>query len=205
MRAIKAVLVVAGAVKRVDPEMAEEVILLRAVRDMSIPKLVAPDVPLFDALCGDLFPGVEMPPVDYGDLLSAIKDGLTSQGLQHNPTVILKIIQTFEAKACRHGNMLVGRTMTGKSTAWKTLQMAHNALKKAGKPTWEKVHTYVVNPKAFSLDELFGGYNLVTREWTDGTLSNCMREACADEKPDWKWVLMDGPVDTLWIESMNTV
>ena len=205
MRAIKAVLVVAGAVKRVDPEMAEEVILLRAVRDMSIPKLVGPDVPLFNALCGDLFPGVEMPAVDYGDLLTAIKDDLTANGLQHNATVILKIIQTYEANACRHGNMLVGRTMTGKTTAWKTLMAAHNILKKANKPNWEKVHVYVVNPKAFSLDELFGGYNLVTREWTDGTLSNCMREACADEKPDWKWIMMDGPVDTLWIESMNTV
>ena len=32
-----------------------------------------------------------------------------------------------------------------------------------------------------------------------------MREVCADEKPDEKWLLMDGPVDTLWIESMNTV
>ena len=205
MRAIKAVLVVAGAVKRVEPEMPEEVILLRAVRDMSIPKLVGPDVPLFNALCGDLFPGVEMPVVDYGEFLAHIKDGLTSQGLQHNDNIILKIIQTYEANACRHGNMLVGRTMTGKSTAWRTLQMAHNSLKKAGIATWEKVVTYCLNPKAFSLDELFGGYNLVTREWTDGTLSNCMREACADEKMDWKWLLLDGPVDTLWIESMNTV
>lgn len=31
-----------------------------------------------------------------------------------------------------------------------------------------------------------------------------MRDVCADEKPDEKWLLMDGPVDTLWIESMNT-
>ena len=205
MRAIKAVLVVAGATKRNDPEMSEEVILLRAVRDMSLPKLVGPDVPLFNALCGDLFPGVEMPTIDYGELLGAIKESLTENGLQHNPNLILKVIQTFEAKACRHGNMLVGRTMTGKTTAWKTLQAAHGILKKNAKPGWEKVIVYCVNPKAFSLGELFGEYNLVTREWTDGTLSNCMREACADEKPDLKWVLMDGPVDTLWIESMNTV
>ena len=32
-----------------------------------------------------------------------------------------------------------------------------------------------------------------------------MRQTCADEKPDQKWLVFDGPVDTLWIESMNSV
>ena len=32
-----------------------------------------------------------------------------------------------------------------------------------------------------------------------------MRIACNDEKPDEKWIVFDGPVDTLWIESMNSV
>ena len=27
----------------------------------------------------------------------------------------------------------------------------------------------------------------------------------ADERPEEKWILFDSPVDTLWIESMNSV
>lgn len=32
-----------------------------------------------------------------------------------------------------------------------------------------------------------------------------MRTVCKDESQDQKWILFDGPVDTLWIESMNTL
>ena len=58
------------------------------------------------------------------------------------------------------------------------------------------------------------GYNLVlrfyldylsTNEWTDGVLSAVMRKTCSEDSPDEKWILFDGPVDTLWIESMNSV
>eukprot|EP00116_Pleurobrachia_bachei_P017394 sb/3477656/ len=32
-----------------------------------------------------------------------------------------------------------------------------------------------------------------------------MRKTCSEEGLDEKWILFDGPVDTLWIESMNSV
>lgn len=33
----------------------------------------------------------------------------------------------------------------------------------------------------------------------------CLFPFFQDEKPDEKWIVFDGPVDTLWIESMNSV
>ena len=41
-------------------------------------------------------------------------------------------------------------------------------------------------------------------QWCDGILSNVLKRICL-EKIEQKWMILDGPVDTLWIESLNSV
>jgi len=64
---------------------------------------------------------------------------------------------------------------------------------------------HVINPLALSNNELYGSFDEGTHEWQDGVLARIMRTLCKDDSPDQKWILFDGPVDTLWIESMNTL
>ena len=45
----------------------------------------------------------------------------------------------------------------------------------------------------------------MTKEWTDGILANMVRELIKDNSTCRHWVIFDGPVDAMWIESMNTV
>jgi dynein heavy chain len=68
MRAVKSVLVMAGQVKRSNPKSPEDEVLIRAMRDSNIPKFIKEDLPLFNAIIRDLFPGSEVP--DLGCLKS---------------------------------------------------------------------------------------------------------------------------------------
>ena len=47
MRAVKSVLVMAGALKRSNPNLNEDVVLIRALRDSNLPKFLADDAVLF--------------------------------------------------------------------------------------------------------------------------------------------------------------
>jgi dynein heavy chain len=58
LRPIKSVLVQAGFLKRTYPDMPEDAVLMRALRDMNMPKFVFEDEPLFKGLLQDLFPGL---------------------------------------------------------------------------------------------------------------------------------------------------
>merc|ERR1719387_946409 len=82
LRNIKSVLGCAGNIKRSSDDIPEPNIVMKAINDMNFPKWVAQDVPLYVALLGDVFPGLELPTPSYGALESAIKKSLTDHGLQ---------------------------------------------------------------------------------------------------------------------------
>jgi len=74
MRALKAILVAGGDLKRKLPMVAEEKLMLQALKNVNTPKFTANDVPLFNSIITDLFPGVETPKKDFGRMLEKMKE-----------------------------------------------------------------------------------------------------------------------------------
>jgi len=93
MRAIKSVLNASGAIKRQRPDLDEFSVIIKAIRDMNLPKFLAEDVVLFDNLFLDLFPGCDEPEQDSDALQIAIEDSLKVKGLQLQENIIVKILQ----------------------------------------------------------------------------------------------------------------
>jgi len=208
MRAVKSVLVMAGSLKRSNPDLPEDVVLIRAMRDSNLPKFLADDVELFQNIIHDLFPSVTVPDQDHGVLEKAILDVLQERGLQCPERYVTKVIQLYDTMDVRFGVVLVGPSGVGKSECYRTLQGALTHLRtnlKSKIDAHQVTHTYPFNPKCITMGELYGQYNNLTGEWMDGLGSTLIRSAVADTSPDKKWVVFDGPIDTMWIENMNTV
>ena len=207
MRAVKSVLVMAGQGKRSAPDLTEDAVLIRAMRDSNVPKFLVDDLPLFAAIVSDLFPGVHVPFNDSGALQTEIVAQLAKSSLQEVPAYTVKILQLYETFQVRFGAVLTGTTMSGKTTAYRTLAAALTQLKADGhkNENFQTVHFTVLNPKCITMGELYGEFNPMTQEWTDGLASTIIRSYVSDETDDKKWTVFDGPIDALWIENMNTV
>ncbi|XP_075981627.1 dynein heavy chain at 89D [Anticarsia gemmatalis] len=199
LRALTAVLRMAGKLRRDSPGLSEIMVLMRALRDMNYPKFVFEDVPLFLGQIKDLFPGLECPRVGYPDFNVAVTEVLEKDGYIVLAHQVDKIVQLYETMMTRHCSMLVGPTGGGKTVILQTLVKAQTNLGLSTKLT-------IVNPKACSVIELYGILDPVTRDWTDGLYSKIFREMNRPaEKDERRYSLFDGDVDALWIENMNSV
>lgn len=204
LRALKSVLVMAGSLKRGSPDLDEQLVLMRALRDMNLPKFVFDDVPLFLGLIGDLFPGMDCPRVRYPEFNDVVENDLKEHGYQVLTAAseqVDKVIQLYEIMMTRHTTMVVGETGGGKSVIINTLARSQTKLGK-------KTTLNIVNPKAQSVAELYGVLDPDTRDWTDGLLSNLFREMnkpLTQGKDEARYVVFDGDVDAVWVENMNSV
>ncbi|KAM5302059.1 dynein axonemal heavy chain 14 [Glossophaga mutica] len=225
LRLLKTIIIAAGKKKRKFKrntndnlsETDEIPIVIEAVREVCLPKLLAEDVSLFEQIIGDIFPQAIVAKVNQIALEKVILVATQQLGLQRLPAQKEKIVQFHNQLQAFVGVMLVGPTCGGKTTVRRILERALMLLPVENllSPEEEvpisqisgrkgKVDVCVLNPKCVTLSELYGHLDPNTMEWTDGLLSATIRSyVLSSAEFDWQWVVLDGPVDPFWVENLN--
>jgi dynein heavy chain 2, cytosolic len=205
LRALKTTLTVGGQIiqaerafnSSLDPER-EAVILIKAIRINTLPKLTYSDLQKFTPLVNDIFIGTIAEDIKYAELEEAIKKTLEELKLEYSENQVSKILQFYESTMQRMGVVLVGPSGCGKSTIWKVLKSALLKLNK-------HIMTYVMNPKSMPRQQLLGHMDNDSREWNEGVLTSAARECVKQQLEVRSWIICDGDIDPEWIESLNSV
>lgn len=72
MRAVISVINAAGILKRKAGDIPEGELILRALKDVNVPKFLSFDIPLFENIISDLFPEIQKPKYQYGQLKQSV-------------------------------------------------------------------------------------------------------------------------------------
>ena len=66
----------------IPPSFPQELICLRAIRDVNVPKFLQDDLKLFNGIVSDLFPKITEEPIDYGTLEESIRNVCNKRNLK---------------------------------------------------------------------------------------------------------------------------
>jgi dynein heavy chain, axonemal len=102
--------------------MREELLVLKALINVNIPKFTLMDKELFMGILQDLFPGKEIQKETDQDFLKKLEEICRKKQLIPNESFIEKCSQFFETIQIRHGIIILGASNSGKSSVLDTVR-----------------------------------------------------------------------------------
>ncbi|KAF4674074.1 hypothetical protein FOL47_009753 [Perkinsus chesapeaki] len=168
LRALKSVLASAGSLMRSSkaitegndeddeqPPLSEEVIILRAVANAIVPKLVGDDVIIMSKLVKEVFPETKAIAFDEESLKLHVINVCKEKGLDPQEAFIEKCLQLYQLQKLHHGIILFGPVGSGKSSVTKVLLEALQRHERIASKS------FIIEPKAMLKDDLYDRRNWI--------------------------------------------
>ena len=105
-----------------DEKKIEEFIVLRAIKDTNLPKFHDTDTIIFESICQDIFKTPMKAKNSHSTLKSLIESVLEGKGFQVTEEIVSRIMYLYQTITMRHGIMVVGATLSGKTTTISILE-----------------------------------------------------------------------------------
>lgn len=180
----------------------EKTVLVQSLKESVLPRLIKEDQVVFEALLSEHFKGIPYESNISQAFAKEVEKFCIDRGLQCTPALAEKAWQVAQIQESHHGIMLVGKSGSGKTTAYSGALAALSQVENRGSDV------VIIDSKIISKEKLFGSLDLVTREWEDGLFTKTLRGVIANlrgEQGKRTWIVFDGDIDPEWAENFNSV
>ena len=172
-----------------------------ALRIVHLPSFAKEDVPIYLMYLSKIFGECNL---RYGltamriDLEHSLELMDTKENWKIFPDLKMKVVQMLDVSNVKHCFIMCGPTCTGKSIS---LKFFLNRLSEMRECTQKAL---VINPMATSYEHFFGWLDAKSSKWYDGVFT-CMWKRAARSNNVNTWLVLDGPMQSIWIENFETV
>lgn len=206
IKAIKLILFQCELLKTSCPNMNESVIVEKSLENVIKRQLRIDNMDVVEAVLKSSFEieknTSEQNALNEDDeecLVNVIKTVCEKSNLDPKQSFLMKIVQTLDLIKSRYGQILVGETYSGKSTAIKMCSKIFAHQQQYYNSGGNEIKYHIINIKCLTYKQLYGNFNSITQQWEDGILTKICRQN------EYNWILLDGQPNYLCIENLNSI
>lgn len=137
--------------------------------------------------------------------VQTVTEACNDLNLIANKSFIDKVWQLHETLMSRNGAILLGATLTGKSSLYKILARIYPKIIGSSSSDDSRVMMHVISPWSLPSKYLYEWNDPEKNKWNDGIITKALRELSANSPTSPRWLILDGHVHSQLVGHLHTL